>query len=158
MSQSQSDRLSRPRGSHPFEHPFTLVEEGQEIKYETAGEAASDAEFLRAASEAIGNRVIKRRVYVDFELVKRVLLPFAEMHRPGCKEDELACQRGVASDMTIITALDFQQAARLLGPEFEKELKEKYELVIPTEEPPGIGTFSDEALTALAKLDEEKQS
>ena len=112
--------------SHPFNKPF-IVELIDRPGYETADTAEEVRQYMNQGAG-------QHRVYVDFELVKRVLLPFAEMHRPGCKEDELACQRGVASDMTIITALDFQQAARLLGPEFEKELKEKYELVLPSEE------------------------
>jgi hypothetical protein len=37
--------------------------------------------------------------------------PFARMDRPDCDLDEVACQRGVASDMTIIDSRDFRRAA-----------------------------------------------
>ena len=60
--------------SHSFEHPFALVKEGQ-IRYETAEQAAEDAKLLQQHGDLIeGRRVhgVSRRVYVDFELVKRI--------------------------------------------------------------------------------------
>lgn len=43
-----------------------------------------------------------------------VLTRFAKMDRDGCDLSELACQRGVASDMTILTSQDFRDARRAL--------------------------------------------
>lgn len=92
--------------SHPFEYPFILVETGRS-RFATAEDANKEHEVRYGSDPHV-------RVFVDFELVKRVLAPFAEMHRPGCDESELACSRGTASDLTIITALEFKNAARLL--------------------------------------------
>lgn len=46
----------------------------------------------------------------------QALQPFAEMDREGehINLSELACQRGIASDMTIITSEDFRRAAEIL--------------------------------------------
>jgi hypothetical protein len=42
------------------------------------------------------------------------LRPFATMHRIGSDPSEVACQRGTASDLTIITSGDFQRAYEAL--------------------------------------------
>ena len=47
--------------------------------------------------------------------LEEALKPFAKMHREGTDPSEIACQRGVASDMTIITSQDFAFAASVLG-------------------------------------------
>ncbi len=49
------------------------------------------------------------------------LEPFAQMDRDveGVNLQEVACQRGVASDLTLITSQDFRRAAEVL-----KEVKE----------------------------------
>lgn len=39
---------------------------------------------------------------------------FAAMDRPDCDLAELACSRGVASDMTILVSRDFRRAAEVL--------------------------------------------
>jgi hypothetical protein len=46
--------------------------------------------------------------------LEKALKPFADMHRPGTDPKELACSRGVASDMTILTSGDFERAASAL--------------------------------------------
>lgn len=46
----------------------------------------------------------------QLERLKIALKPFADMDRDGCRLDEIACKRGVASDMTIITSQDFRNA------------------------------------------------
>lgn len=43
------------------------------------------------------------------------LRPFAEMDREGCDLHEIACERGVASDLTIITSGDFRHATEALA-------------------------------------------
>lgn len=40
---------------------------------------------------------------------------FAEMDRPGCDLGELACSRGIASDMTVLVSRDFRLAAEALA-------------------------------------------
>jgi len=40
----------------------------------------------------------------------RALQPFADMDREECDLTEVACERGVASDLTIITSRDFREA------------------------------------------------
>ncbi len=48
------------------------------------------------------------------QLVK-ALEPFARMDRGGNQDlQELACQRGTASDLTILTSADFRRAAEAL--------------------------------------------
>lgn len=45
------------------------------------------------------------------------LEPFARMDRTGrdvVSFDEVACQRGVASDLTILTSGDFRKAAQVI--------------------------------------------
>lgn len=56
------------------------------------------------------NELLKRR---NEELIK-ALKPFAAMHREGCLLTEVACIRGVASDMTMITSEDFANAYNAL--------------------------------------------
>lgn len=41
------------------------------------------------------------------------------MDRPDCDLSEVACMRGTASDLTLITSGDFRKAADALGDEFE---------------------------------------
>ena len=48
------------------------------------------------------------------EEVIKVLEPFAEMHREGSDLKEVACQRGHASDLTIIDSQNFKDAKKLL--------------------------------------------
>lgn len=50
--------------------------------------------------------------------LKGVLRPFAAMDRPGCDLSEVACERGTASDLTVITSSDFRKAAEVLEGEF----------------------------------------
>lgn len=46
--------------------------------------------------------------------LRQALKPFAAMDRPNCDLNEIACHRGVASDMTILTSADFRRAAEAL--------------------------------------------
>lgn len=46
--------------------------------------------------------------------LRSALLPFADMDREGCDLTEIACQRGTASDITILTSADFRRAAEVL--------------------------------------------
>lgn len=46
--------------------------------------------------------------------LEAALRPFAEMDREDCDLAEVACMRGVASDMTIIISNDFRKARALL--------------------------------------------
>lgn len=43
------------------------------------------------------------------------LRPFADMDREGCDLREQACERGVGSDMTILTSQDFRKAKEALN-------------------------------------------
>jgi hypothetical protein len=43
--------------------------------------------------------------------LRSTLLPFAEMDRENGDLNEVACQRGTASDLTILTSGDFRRAA-----------------------------------------------
>lgn len=45
------------------------------------------------------------------ETLRSALLPFAEMDRVNGDLNEVACQRGTASDLTILTSADFRRAA-----------------------------------------------
>jgi hypothetical protein len=45
------------------------------------------------------------------EQLRSTLLPFAEMDRENGDLNEVACQRGTASDLTILTSGDFRRAA-----------------------------------------------
>ena len=45
------------------------------------------------------------------ETLRSALLPFAEMDRENGDLNEVACQRGTASDLTILTSGDFRRAA-----------------------------------------------
>lgn len=45
------------------------------------------------------------------EQLRSALLPFAEMDRENGDLNEVACQRGTASDLTILTSGDFRRAA-----------------------------------------------
>ena len=47
--------------------------------------------------------------------LRDALKPFAAMDRPDCDLSELSCQRGIASDMTIITSRDFRNARAALS-------------------------------------------
>ena len=82
--------------------------------------------IVRRASARIADlehqlEIRKAAIDAQFKLMERVremekaLRPFAEMDRPGCDLKELACSRGIASDMTIITSKDFRRAAEVLG-------------------------------------------
>lgn len=54
--------------------------------------------------------------------LREALKPFASMHRDGSDPKELACVRGVASDMTVITSGDFERAdAALRSTDSNKE-------------------------------------
>ena len=57
---------------------------------------------------------VKKLLEENREL-KLALIPFAKMHRPGCDLSQLAAQRGIASDTTILTSRDFSNAAEALG-------------------------------------------
>lgn len=62
---------------------------------------------------------LRRRVgelEAEVEALRAALVPFAEMHRESSAPDELACQRGTASDMTVLKSGDFARAAEVLGP------------------------------------------
>ena len=59
-------------------------------------------------------RVVDGHVTKDesnLETLRSTLLPFAEMDRENCDLNEVACQRGTASDLTILTSSDFRRAA-----------------------------------------------
>lgn len=47
--------------------------------------------------------------------MEAALRPFAQMDRSGCDLSEIACERGVASDLTIITSGDFRRASDVLN-------------------------------------------
>lgn len=48
--------------------------------------------------------------------LKKALEPFAMMDRDGCDLSEIACERGTASDRTVLTSRDFRLARlALLG-------------------------------------------
>jgi len=47
----------------------------------------------------------------QLERLRSTLLPFAEMDRENGDLNEVACQRGTASDLTILTSGDFRRAA-----------------------------------------------
>jgi hypothetical protein len=64
---------------------------------------ADDREVLSALNERLRE-------------LREALEPFARMHREDCDLSELACQRGIASDMTIITSRDFARAFEALRP------------------------------------------
>lgn len=72
-------------------------------QYQMALDAARESELKVAELE--------RRVGV----LGMALKPFAKMHREGCDLNELACSRGVASDLTIITSGDFANASAALA-------------------------------------------
>lgn len=64
------------------------------------------------------------RLQAENESYKSALAPFAAMHRKGSDPEEVACQRGTASDLTIITSADFEWAAAVLlaaAPQVAKE-------------------------------------
>lgn len=54
------------------------------------------------------------------ELIE-ALMPFAAMHRDGSDEDEMACQRGTASDATFLFSRDFEKASTLIDRLLEHE-------------------------------------
>lgn len=56
-----------------------------------------------------------RKLLDIIEFYHKALEPFALMHREGSDPNEVACIRGVASDMTMITSGDFAEAARIVG-------------------------------------------
>jgi len=60
------------------------------------------------------------------EMLRKALEPFAKMDRPPSGFDdlsEIACDRGICEDMTIITSRDFRNASEVL-----EKTKEKYEI------------------------------
>lgn len=61
----------------------------------------------------------KENTMTDQEKINKLveaLEPFSRMDREGdhINLQELACQRGAASDLTIITSEDFRRAAKIL--------------------------------------------
>jgi hypothetical protein len=66
-----------------------------------------DEEFREVLRE---NYKAKKRIKV----LEEALNPFALMHREGTDPSECACQRGIASDLTMITSRDFARAAESL--------------------------------------------
>jgi hypothetical protein len=58
------------------------------------------------------------------EELRDALRPFAAMHREGTDLDEMACSRGVASDMTCVYSVDFKRAHEVLD-EFDSGGDEK---------------------------------
>lgn len=106
------------------EFPFIVVEDNSPTPddphhdlgfYETAKEAEASDRNYRIGREST--------VYVEWDAVKALLTKMAEMHRPGTDPDELACQRGIASDMTCLFAGDFKEAALVVwGQEYDPEL------------------------------------
>lgn len=60
------------------------------------------------------------------ERICEALRPFALMHRADSDPSELACARGVASDMTCVMSADFERAFDLLldlgDPEFVEKI------------------------------------
>ena len=68
-----------------------------------------------------------------FEHIRNVLYKFAKMDREGCDLDELACERGAASDKTCIFSGDFRDArlALIMLEEYLKEHIQKSALTNP---------------------------
>jgi hypothetical protein len=67
-------------------------------------------------NEKLGNFALSlaedvKKLNEQISTFKEALLPFSKMHRPGCDLDELACQRGVASDKTVLFSEDFRNAS-----------------------------------------------
>ena len=56
-------------------------------------------------------KVLKYRI----ERLQEALGPFAAMHREGSDPLEVACSRGVASDLTIFVSADFAYADKVLN-------------------------------------------
>jgi len=59
-------------------------------------------------------------VILQVKLIE-ALMPFAAMHRDGSDEDEMACQRGTASDATFLFSRDFEKASTLIDRLLEHE-------------------------------------
>ena len=78
----------------------SLIQEGKLIELQRAMEAEAEAARLRSENEVL----------------VAALRPFAEMDRADCNLNEVACRRGAASDLTIITSGDFRRAAEALAP------------------------------------------
>lgn len=80
---------------------------------------SQETEKMRNASYLLadpGGEIV--RMLLDrLEEARKALLPFARMHRKDSDPKEVACSRGAASDMTMITSGDFAEAARVLGME-----------------------------------------
>lgn len=69
-----------------------------------SSEEVKDAEAATASDDAAAR----------IEQLETALIPFARMHRDGVNSDDVACVRGVASDMTLITSRDFERAHEAL--------------------------------------------
>lgn len=75
----------------------------------------SDMNFIARARTDLPALVEEvRRLRTEVVELRKALNPFAEMHRDGCDLSEVACSRGVASDLTIITSKDFKRASDLI--------------------------------------------
>lgn len=90
----------------------TLRSEVERLKTMIEDIAANtdDPTAMRRARAAVGAKAGPTR-----EEILKVLEPIAAMDRPGCDLSELACERGVASDKTILTSRDFRAVATLCG-------------------------------------------
>ena len=89
----------------PFQKPRILVgSEINMIRGKCLVGSATPVELMQA--------------FGHFDLVimelQQGLAPFAAMYRPNTDLKEVACQRGTASDLTIITSGDFAVAAELV--------------------------------------------
>lgn len=62
-------------------------------------------------------KVVEHLTTKDSSHVKQLrsaLLPFADMDREHCDLNQVACKRGTASDITILTSADFRRATEVL--------------------------------------------
>lgn len=71
------------------------------------------------AADGVANE--RERIERGIKTLSEALQPFAEMDREGGDLSEVACQRGTASDLTIITSADFRRARAALALAGEKQ-------------------------------------
>ncbi len=84
-------------------------------------QVSSDHLLARLRERVKISRIIESNVSMHPDQVialvecAEALTRFAAMDRPSCDLTEIACSRGVASDMTILVSQDFRLAASLLA-------------------------------------------
>lgn len=92
----------------------TAYNYGHRVARHAAAEIAVEADRRIAQLEAQLAAANAR-----IEQLEDALRPFAAMDRLDCDLSKVACIRGTASDLTLITSGDFRKAADALGDEFE---------------------------------------